>query len=93
MTDEHNEHKKPEGEKEDFFDKPKNVKLILRVFYVVSALLVLVDFIYRREIHHPWEKIPAFYAIYGFVACVVLVLIATQLRKVIMRKEDYYDAG
>ena len=29
---------------------------------------------------------------YGFVACVLLVLIATQMRKVLMRKEeDYYD--
>ena len=26
-----------------------------------------------------------------FIACVVLVLIATQMRKVLMRPEDYYD--
>jgi hypothetical protein len=32
-----------------------------------------------------------FYAFYGFVACVLLVLIAKQMRKVLMRKEDYYD--
>ncbi len=83
---------KHKDEKQDFFDKPENVKLILRVFYALSALLVLVDFIYHRHMEHPWEKIPAFYAIYGFVACVVLVLIATQMRKVVMRKEDYYDA-
>jgi hypothetical protein len=38
-----------------------------------------------------WEKIPAFYAIYGFVACVVLVVIAKRMRKVVIRKENYYD--
>ena len=32
-----------------------------------------------------------FYAIYGFIACVLLVLIATQLRKILMRAEDYHD--
>ena len=86
---------KPENEPEDFFDKPKNVKLILRVFYVLSALLVIIDFFYERKPHdpHPWEWIPAFYAIYGFVACVILVLIATQMRKLLMRDEDYYEGG
>jgi hypothetical protein len=37
------------------------------------------------------EVIPAFYCMYGFVACTLLVIAATQLRKVLMRREDYYD--
>ena len=82
---------KPENEPEDFFDKPQNVKLILRVFYVLSALLVIIDFFYHRHMEHPWEKVPAFYAIYGFVACVILVLVATQMRKLVMRDENYYE--
>jgi hypothetical protein len=32
-----------------------------------------------------------FYAIYGFVACVILVLVAKEMRKLVMRDEDYYD--
>ena len=32
-----------------------------------------------------------FYAVYGFVACVLLVLLAKEMRKVLIRKEDYYD--
>ena len=84
---------KPENEPEDFFDKPQNIKMILRVFYVLSALLVIMDFIFERHPHdpHPWEMIKGFYAIYGFVACVILVLVATQMRKLVMRDEDYYD--
>lgn len=35
--------------------------------------------------------IPGFYCLYGFVACTVLVICATQLRKILMRREDYYD--
>ena len=32
-----------------------------------------------------------FYAIFGFTACVTLVLIAKQMRRILKRKEDYYD--
>ncbi|WP_271274110.1 hypothetical protein [Aliamphritea hakodatensis] len=74
-----------------WFDKPENVKKMLKVFYVICGLLVLVDFMVNRHIYHDWENIPAFYAIYGFIGCVVLVLIATEMRKYLMRGEDYYD--
>ena len=80
-----------QDEKEYFFDKPENVKRILKVFYIICGLLVLADFIVHRHVSFGWEKIPAFYAIYGFIACVVLVVLAKQMRKVVMRKEDYYD--
>ncbi len=43
-------------------------------------------------VRFPWEEWPQFYAIFGFVACVVLVLIAKYiLRPLVMREEDYYD--
>ncbi|GGI82850.1 hypothetical protein [Shewanella gelidii] len=74
-----------------FFDKPENIQKLLRVFYVICALLVIVDFVVHRHIYHDWENIPAFYAIYGFIGCVVLVLIAKEMRKFLMRGEDYYD--
>lgn len=78
-------------EKEYFFDKPENVKWTMRGLYITCILLVVADFIIHRHIGLPWEKIPAFYAIYGFVACVVLVVIAKEIRKIVMRKENYYD--
>lgn len=78
-------------ESDGFFDKPANVKKMLRVFYVACGLLVAADFIVHRHIYHDWEKIPAFYAIYGFIGCVVLVVIAKEMRKFLMRGEDYYD--
>jgi len=77
--------------KQDFFDKPENIAKILKVFYVICILLVAADFIVHRHIYHDWENIPAFYAVYGFVGCVILVLIAKAMRKVLMKEEDYYD--
>lgn len=74
-----------------FFDKPENVQIILRVFYVCCALLFIADFFVHRHTYHALEEWPGFYPLYGFAGCVVLVLIAKEMRKVLMRKEDYYD--
>ncbi len=79
------------NEKEFFFDKENNINLVLRIFYTLCALLFLMDFVVHRHIYIWYESIPAFYALYGFVACVVLVLIAKQMRKWLMRDEDYYQ--
>ena len=84
----------PQDKKEnDFFDRPSTVKWILRIFYALCILLVLVDFIVHRHIETDIEKIPAFYAIYGFVACVLLVVIAKEMRKVLIRDEHYYESS
>ena len=73
------------------FDKPETVKRLLNGFYLCCILLVIADFIIHRHTSMDWEKIPAFYAIFGFIACVLLVVIAKKMRSIIMRKEDYYD--
>ena len=80
-----------QNEPAGFFDKPENIRKLLKVFYVLCGLLVIADVVVHRHVYHDWENIPAFYAIYGFIGCVVLVLIAKEMRKVLMRGEDYYD--
>jgi len=77
--------------KPDFFDKPENISKMLKVFYGVCILLVVADFMVHRHIYHSWENIPAFYAVYGFIGCVMLVIVAKAMRKVLMKEEDYYD--
>jgi len=84
-----NNMKGPEN-KQHLFDKPRNVSLLLRVLYVICLLLFILDFIVHRHVTHSWETLTGFYAIFGFVACVTLVLVAKQLRKILKRKEDYY---
>lgn len=75
----------------DYFDQPENINFLLRIFYMLCGLLVVVEIFYHRHVSHSWEGFFGFYAIYGFVACVALVLIAAQLRKLLMRDEQYYD--
>lgn len=77
--------------KKYLFDNPKNVKILIRALYACCFVLFAMDLIIDRHIYHPWESFLGFYAIYGCLACVVLVMIARELRKVVMRDEDYYD--
>lgn len=74
------------------FDKPENVKNLLRVFYVSLVVLIALELFVPKELHFSWERFPAFYATYGFVGCVALVLGAKYiLRMIVKRREDYYD--
>jgi hypothetical protein len=73
------------------FDNPKNIRRVLWGLYIACALTLLGDFVIHRHVSHAWEGLWGFYAVYGFVACVLLVLVAKQMRKVLMRAEDYYD--
>ena len=84
------------SEKKHLFDQPRNVHRLIRVFFALCALLLGADLLFHRHLMFaegvfPVEGWFGFYAIYGFVACVLLVLIATQMRKVLMRREDYYQ--
>lgn len=89
--------KSSEDEKTYFFDRPEVIQWILRGLYGICALLVVIDVFavlhmgVHRHIEHPLEKIPAYYPLYGFIGCVVLVLIAKEMRKILMRKANYYD--
>lgn len=79
-------------EKQYFLDKKENIKKILYVFYALCALLFAADFIVHRHTYHALEDIPAFYALFGFIAYVTIVFTAAGLRKLVMRPEDYYEA-
>ena len=76
-----------------WIEKPGMVKRMWNVFVGVLLFLVAIDvlFIAHAHPHLVFETIPGFSAVYGFVACVALVLIAKVLRKVCKRDMKYYD--
>ena len=89
------------NEEKHFFDDPKNVRRVMRTFFAACAVvfsLDIVDLILRwaggPELRHAeaaWEGFPGFYGFFGFFGVALLVLAAKQLRKGLMRDEDYYD--
>ena len=80
-----------ENSKKYWLDKPRNVKNLLIILYVVCALLLLTDVFYHKHAIISLEEAFGFYGIYGFVACVILVLVAKEMRRLLCRKEDYYE--
>jgi hypothetical protein len=54
-------------------------------------MLVVADLFVPKHGPFAVEHVFGFYAWYGFLACVGLVLVAKVMRRVLMRPEDYYD--
>ena len=69
---------------------PRVVNAIVYALYGVCALSVMLDFVIHRHEKLAFAASFGFYAWYGFVACVGLVLAAKGLRRLLMRSEDYY---
>jgi len=79
-------------ERRHIFDNPRNVRWVIRGVFIACALSVIAQIFIHLHAEHPAESLFAFNGIYGFVAFVVLVLLAKEvLRRIVMRKEDYYD--
>ena len=79
------------NEKIYWLDTRANVDRLVRGFYTICALLLLIDLLVPKHGAFAIEHAFGFYAFFGFAACVTLVLVAKQLRRILMRPEDYYD--
>lgn len=71
--------------------KPGYLGWLLRGLYMLCALLVLLDFVVDRQVKQDLENWPAFYPLYGFAVCVVLVQLTRGLRKLVQRPDGYYQ--
>lgn len=74
-----------------WLDNPRNVDRIVWAIYGICGALLAVDWFVPKHGPFPVEHWFGFYGFYGFFACVALVLAAKELRRVLMRSEDYYD--
>ena len=76
----------------DWFDHPKNIRRLRIGFYAVLVLTVVPDFfLHKHVLFSPVEAWPGFYALFGFISCVVIILVSKLLGFVLKRPEDYYD--
>ena len=74
-----------------WLDDPKNVTKLVWWLVAVCTLVFVADAFYEKHPHFQVEKWFGFYAIFGFVVCVGLVLGAKWMRTFLKRDEDYYD--
>lgn len=71
--------------------RPENRRPIWIAFAIVLAVTVAAGFLVDMHPHFAFESWPAFFAIYGFLACVVLVFGAKLLGLILKRPDTYYD--
>jgi hypothetical protein len=82
---------------ERFLEDQVRVARVKRWFYaglafVALAEIVLPHIFHGRESHFSFEDFPAWGTLYGFVSCVVIIVVSKLIGKLwIMRREDYYD--
>ena len=88
-------HEQGRGPRAWWVARPENTNKVIIMLSLACAALVVFDFAYHH-MHHKhayfsFETLIGFHAAYGFVAFTFVVLAGKQLRKILMRPEDYYD--
>ena len=76
---------------------PAGATRILRALLAVGLVLVAIGWLIPHHDTHDGAgigglaaRIPGFYGIFGLVICILLVLAAKAMRRVLMRPEEYY---
>jgi hypothetical protein len=70
------------------------LKTVVRICFGLLALLIVADalLVDKQHAHTPMEHLPAFWSIFGFVACVLIIIGSKWFGHTgIMTREDYYD--
>lgn len=77
----------------DFFGDPKYAKKRNMLGYIALVVVFASDFfVHRAHAIYIWDKIPGWGAFYGFVSCVLIIIVSKFLgHHGIMKEEDYYD--
>ena len=73
------------------FDKPENVRRLRIGFFIALVLVLIAEAFVDMHGEFAVEHFYGFYAVYGFISYVVLIFVAKFIRRLVMRKEDYYD--
>ncbi len=63
----------------------------LAIYGFILVLMIVSGLFIQWPIEFHWQDVTAFYAIYGFSACIFLIYAAKGLRLFLPRDEDYYE--
>ncbi len=68
-------------------------KLLRKIAYVAMAVFIVIDiFTHTHHAYFFWDEIPGFSSLFGFISCVVIIVVSKAIGKLwLQKKEDYYD--
>lgn len=75
----------------DYFDRPQVKRKLWILLWGVCGLTIIPDLFTHRHPHFGFDGFIGFYALFGFVTCAVLILLAKLIGRVLKVREDYYD--
>jgi hypothetical protein len=81
------------GEDDAWLARPSSIRLLWRLFYLVLAASVAAQLVIKVKGYFGVDGWFAYGAVYGFLACVVMVVFAKILGRFVKRGEDYYRVG
>jgi hypothetical protein len=77
-----------------YIGNPENAGKLKILGYIALIITFASDFfVHREHAVYIWDKIPGWGAFYGFISCVLIIIISKFIghQGGIMKKEDYYD--
>lgn len=80
-----------EGENDHWLVRLRTIRRLWIAFSAVLALLVILQFVIKVKGYFGIDGWPGFAALFGFLCCVGMVLMAKGLGKLLKRKENFYD--
>lgn len=70
--------------------RPSSIKLLWRIFWAVLVATVLLQLVFKVKGYFGFDDWVGFGAIYGFLCCVAMVLVAKGLGLFLKREQNYY---
>jgi hypothetical protein len=73
--------------------RPRTIRRLWILGLIILGFTVLGEYLVERHPLFSLDRLPGFNAIFGFLACVGLILVAKLIALALMRADTYYGDG
>lgn len=77
--------------KQHWLYRPETPRKLWIAGIIILLLTIVSEPFITLHPHFSIEHLFSFYALFGFISCVVMVVVAILLGVLVKRKDDYYD--
>lgn len=82
-----------ESQQDHWLARDSSIRLLWRVFIAVLVLTVLAQLVFKVKGYFVVDGWFGFAAVFGFLACLLMVLLAKLLGVLLKRDQHYYNDG